>query len=562
MARVSRKANTVKSTEKSAMRIWNTALYIRLSVEDNGRDSDSLENQMALLERYVADRPELKRAGLFSDNGYTGTNFDRPGFQRMMSQVQAGKIDCIVVKDLSRLGRNYIETSEFIEKIVPFFGIRFISVNDGFDTEKSADAAQLTVSLHNIVNDYYAKDISRKVTSALRAKMERGDYIGNYAPYGYQKDPENKNRLIICPVTSPVIRKIFEWRAAGVSYMGINRRLNDLAIPSPGQYRAICGIETNNNKKRSAVLWNKHMVTEILQNEVYIGHTVQRKGSQCLYGGIPFHVTGKDEQITVNNTHEPIISDELFFKVQNVNKESAERSKASIGKYSNLPKSVNIYGKKFVCGECGKIMKLHRSISKNGDKAYFMFKCPTYAEHGSRGCFDVKMKQSELDKAVLNFIKAQMAVFIDAEDSIRRLLSKKEVADGSEKEIKALKQKLDSKNSLLQELYVDLKDGFLSRDEYLHHRAVIQSDIETLQARFDELEVAKSELETQITGEAKWRQLIEKYFAAEEMSAEIADAFIDSIAIYKDGSLKIRPKYMDELKALMEQAETTAEVAV
>ena len=304
------------------------------------------------------------------------------------------------------------------------------------------------------------------------------------------------------------------------------------------------------------------MVTEILQNEVYIGHTVQRKGSQCLYGGIPFHVTDSAEQITVRNTHEPIISDELFYKVQSVNKDSAERSKASAGKYSNLPKSVNIYGKKFVCGECGKIMKLHRSISKNGDKAYFMFKCPTYAEHGSRGCFDVKMKQSELDKAVLNFIKAQMAVFIDAEDSIRRLLSKKEVADGSEKEIKALKQKLDSKNSLLQELYVDLKDGFLSQDEYLHHKAVIQSEIEALKARLDELEAAKSKLDAQITGEAKWRQLIEKYFAAEEMSAEIADAFIDSIAIYKDGSLKIRPKYMDELKALMEQAETTAEVAV
>ena len=178
MARVSRKRKSLPEAA-AASRIWRTALYVRLSVEDNGKDADSIENQIALLESYVFGCPDLSKAGLFVDNGYTGTNFHRPQFQQMMEAVQAGVIDCIVVKDLSRLGRNYIETSQFIEKICPFYGLRFIAVNDGFDTAAVTDTAQLSMALSNIVNDYYAKDISRKVTSALQTKMEQGGYIGN-----------------------------------------------------------------------------------------------------------------------------------------------------------------------------------------------------------------------------------------------------------------------------------------------------------------------------------------------------------------------------------------------
>ena len=355
MARVSRKRKSLPGAA-AASRIWRTALYVRLSVEDNGKDADSIENQIALLESYVFGCPDLSKAGLFVDNGYTGTNFHRPQFQQMMEAVQAGVIDCIVVKDLSRLGRNYIETSQFIEKICPFYGLRFIAVNDGFDTAAVTDTAQLSMALSNIVNDYYAKDISRKVTSALQTKMEQGDYIGNYAPHGYCKDPENKNHLVIDPETAPVIRQIFQWRSEGVSYMGINRRLNEAGIPSPGQYRLEHGIETNNNRKERPVLWNKHMVTEILKNVVYIGHLAQKKGSQCLYAGIPYHITSEDEWIVVEHTHEPIIGAELFETVQKINRESAERSKANSGKYAYLPREKNIFGKKLTCAECGAVI--------------------------------------------------------------------------------------------------------------------------------------------------------------------------------------------------------------
>ena len=193
-------------------RLWKTAIYVRLSVEDNGSGSDSIDNQISLLENYISNHAYLTQVALYVDNGYTGTNFLRPEFQRMIEAAKAGEVECIVVKDLSRLGRNYIESARFIEKVCPFLNLRFISVNDGLDTETMTNESHLAVSLSNIINDFYAKDISRKVTSALRIKMERGDYIGNYAPYGYKKDPQNKNQLIIDDETAPVIIQIYEWR--------------------------------------------------------------------------------------------------------------------------------------------------------------------------------------------------------------------------------------------------------------------------------------------------------------------------------------------------------------
>ena len=559
MARVSRKKQNIPSTPvDTSVRIWKTALYVRLSVEDNGKESDSVENQTALLEEYVANHPHLKKTALFVDNGYTGTDFLRPEFTRMMEAVQDGLVDCVVVKDLSRLGRNYIETSQFIEKICPFYGLRFIAVNDTYDTATVTSEGQLSASLSNIVNDYYAKDISRKVTSALRAKMERGDYIGNYAPHGYRKDPENKNHLLIDPETAPVIQQIFEWRAEGISYMGICKLLNDAGIPSPGQYKLNQGIETNNNKKKRTVLWNKHKITEILKDIVYIGHLAQKKGSQCLYGGIPYHITSEEEWIVVKNPHEPLISEELFEKVQQINNAVLERQKANTGKYDHLPKEKNIYGKKFTCADCGAIMKLTRSFSTKKDKVYFTFKCPTYAEHGSRGCSDIKMRKADLDEAVFTFIKSQMDVFIDMENTLRRLLAMKKAKlkqNNTQQEIKALRQKLANKQSLLSGLYVDLKEGMLSQDEYGHHREIITADIKALETNLAELENAKNETEEQITGEMKWKFMIQRFYDATEMTAEMADAFIESMKLHEDGSLEIKLSYMDEFAALMNTCE-------
>ena len=398
--------------------IYKTAIYARLSREDNLNGSESIENQLEYIKSYLASRPYLECVDIYIDNGFTGTDFDRPNWQRLMEDVKDKKINCIVVKDLSRLGRNYIETGEFLEKICPFFGIRFIAINDNFDTDTAEANGQLSVSLSNIINDYYAKDISRKVTSALKTKMENGEYIGSWEKYGYLKSPENKNQLIVNPETAPVVQMIYKWRSEGISYMGINKKLNDMGIPSPGQYKADRGIVTNNNQKAHKILWNKHMVTEILKDTVYLGHLAQRKAGQCLYAGIPYGRFDEQDWIVVENTHEALISQELFDKVQEINRAAVEKTKANHGKYDYLPKAENIYGKKFTCADCGCVIKLVRSFSTKKDKAYFTFKCPSYAEHGARACTPKKMRKADLDAAVLETIKAQFDLFIDTHEAI------------------------------------------------------------------------------------------------------------------------------------------------
>lgn len=268
MARTSRKQQkpSLSQSYSEQTTLYNVAIYARLSVEDNGKDSDSIESQIEYLEDFIANDPTMRKVAVYIDNGFTGTNFMRPEFQRMIDAARLGDINCVVVKDLSRLGRNYVETGEFLEKVCPFIGLRFIAVNDNYDSEAVTNNSQLAASLSNIINDFYAKDISRKVFSALKTKMENGEYIGAWEKYGYLKDPENKNRLIVNPETAPIVQQIFLWRSEGMSYMGINKKLNEMDIPSPGQYKADRGIVTNNNQKKRRILWNKHIVTDILKD--------------------------------------------------------------------------------------------------------------------------------------------------------------------------------------------------------------------------------------------------------------------------------------------------------
>ena len=538
--------------------IHKTAIYARLSREDNLNQSDSIENQLSLLHDYVGNRPYLQLVGTYIDNGYTGTDFDRPEWQKLMEAVREKEVDCIVVKDLSRLGRNYIETGEFLEKICPFFGIRFIAINDNFDTDTAEASGQLSVSLSNIINDYYAKDISRKVSSALRSKMENGEFIGSWEKYGYLKDENNKNQLIINPETAPVVKQIFLWRSEGMSYMGINKKLNDSGIPSPGQYKANRGIVTNNNQKDRVILWNKHMVTEILKDVTYLGHLAQRKGSQCLYAGISFHRTEEQDWIVVENTHEPIIEQELFDKVQAINNAAAEKAKANSGKYDHLPKAVNIYGKKFTCADCGSVIKLVRSFSTKKDKVYFIFKCPTYAEHGTRACNAKKMRKADLDEAVLSAMKAQLDLFVDMQDSLHRLLAmKKAMASQSQQkdEIKSLKKKLDHKKGLFSGLYRDLREGLITDEDYAQAREIILADIDRMEKQLSELEGTTTRFEEQLRGEKKWAELVRKYHNATEVTAEMVDVMIASMKMNEDSSLEITFNHMDEFKAIYDTIE-------
>ena len=300
------------------------------------------------------------------------------------------------------------------------------------------------------------------------------------------------------------------------------------------------------------------MVTEILKDITYLGHLAQRKASQCLYVGISFHRTEEQNWIIVENTHEPIIEQELFDKVQAINNAAAEKAKANSGKYDHLPKAVNIYGKKFTCADCGSVMKLVRSFSTKKDKVYFTFKCPTYAEHGTRACNAKKMRKADLDEAVLATIKAQLDLFVDVQDSLHQLLALKKAKANQSKqkdEIKSLKKKLDHKKGLFGGLYRDLREGLISDEDYAQTREVIMGEIKRLEQQLSEIEGTTTRFEAQLRGEKKWAELVKKYYNATEVTVEMVDAMILSMKMNEDSSLSIEFNYMDEFKSIFDVTE-------
>lgn len=283
---------------------------------------------------------DMEFVSLFCDNGRTGTDFDRPQFEKMMDEVRKGTINCIVVKDLSRFGRNYKETGNYLERIFPFLGVRFIAVNDSFDT-LTAERTQegYIVPLKNLINEVYSKDISRKIDAALTMKQRRGEFIGAWAPHGYRKDPEDKHHLVINEETAPTVRQIFKWRSEGVSVVQIGRRLNDAGILSPSAYLYETGeVRT---EKYKGVLWHTQILKSILAHPVYIGHMVQGRKKQSFYEGKRQTYVDEANWIIVRHTHEPIIDEKTFEKVRQIANQRRTAYHDRLGKFAHLEQTEN-----------------------------------------------------------------------------------------------------------------------------------------------------------------------------------------------------------------------------
>lgn len=544
----------VRNPLADGLQVFETGLYGRLSVLDNGKpDGDSLETQISLMEEYVSQRPYLRYVRLYQDNGCTGTSFARPAWEELLRDVKRGKINCIVVKDLSRLGRNYIEAGEFLEKECPRLGVRFISINDGYDSASLNSADELTAALKNIINDYYAKDISRKTCSALAVKRRSGEYVGSYAPYGYRKDPDNKNRLLVDPVAAPVVRRIYEWRAAGDGYGTITRRLNEQGIPSPGRYRFEQGIVTNNNKKGSGLLWNRHVLSDILKNPVYIGHLVQGKCRGGLYRGIPVHAAPEEEWEISRHTHEAILPEGLFQTVQRINERQSAAYRANYGKYANLPKETNPYRDKLVCADCGARLKLCRSLAKNGARGYYSYLCPTYEEHRELGCTRKSIRSHVLDAAVLLSLKAQMTLFLEEEKVLSGLIAKRRDTPEGDREragCAALERQLSRKESLSAALYSDWKSGVLTYDEYRFAREQYVREIAALKRQLSEKRSVCGALAEQTETAAWWAERIRRHRDADRVTKELVDGLISRIQLNGGGEISVQFSFEQEQKML------------
>ena len=564
MARTSRKNPVATVAKPEKIEIFQTAIYLRLSLEDNQKkDADSLANQQALLMKYVEARPFLELAGIYTDNGCTGTDFDRPQFKQMMEDARSGKINCIIVKDLSRLGRNYVEAGDYLEKIFPFLGVRFIAVNDNYDSSNINSSDQLVASLKNLVNDAYAKDLSRKISTAMQEKRRRGDFVGAYEPYGYRRDPNNTSKLIIDPEIAPIVQEIFELRSTGIGIEKICRVLNEKGYPSPGRLRFERGIITHNNRKGSELPWNRHVLTDLLRNVVYIGNLAQGRVGVSLYQGIPYHQKDKSEWDVVTGTHEPIISMELWDQVQALNTKRSNEAKASFGKNADLPKRQNPYGSLLRCADCGRVIKQVRSYRKSGNKDYYTYKCPQYIELGAQACTFRRLTAEALDQAVLETMRRQMDVFLEMQTLLRQLMADNSTANEPDAQRKQqIRAELEQKRNVSASLYADYKDGTVSQEEYVYAKEKLRADIEALDQELYELQYTEKRTADVIIGEKKWSELIERYYRAESVTAEMVTAMIKEIRLHSDSTITIEFLYEDEFKALLSDCEAVrAEVA-
>lgn len=360
----------------------SVGLYIRLSKEDSGKhNQNTVENQKALLEDFVRSKADMKVFDVYIDNGFSGTNFERPAFQKMMEDAKSGKINCIIVKDLSRFGRSYLEIGNYLEKIFPFLNIRFISVTDHFDTFAAASSESgrpltngLEIPLKNIINEVYAKDISRKVGSAIEIKKKEGRYGGGVAPYGYRKSKTVKGKYEVDEEAAKVVRYIFGLRSEGYGYCSIVKILNEKEIKSPSAYRYEKGIVKN--EKLRDVLWKAYAIEDMLRDEVYLGNMVRGKTHSAMHKGEKRHPVPREEWIVVPGMHKPIVSKELFDAVQAVNEKRAQEHKKKLEKAKENPKRDNVFKGKIFCGDCGITMGC--SVGKHNSKSYY---CTNYREN-------------------------------------------------------------------------------------------------------------------------------------------------------------------------------------
>jgi DNA invertase Pin-like site-specific DNA recombinase len=552
MARKSRTA-ALTTPVSAAQKIYNTAIYARLSVEDcRDKESDSIENQIYLIKQYLEERPYLKLCSVFSDNGETGTNFNRPGFNAMMDDVRAGKIQCIVVKDLSRFGRNYIETGEYLEKIFPFMGIRFVSINDGFDNEDvNSNTDALIVSLKNLINDVYAKDISQKVISSLRTKQEKGEYIGGFAPYGYLKSSEDKHKLVIDTETAPIVRDIFKWKAEGMGDTLIARRLNEMGIPSPAKRHVDKG-EQKRVGKCKLFIWRDRTIRAITESPMYIGHMAQGRTKKALYDNTPFRVQPKSEWIIVKNTHEPIIDLATFERAQEA------RANNTGAFYKNYDKSKHMSGEKhlfkslLVCAECGSTLI---RVKTRTDPAGYSFICPVKRKNLGTDCSPKLVGETYLYKGVLESIKKEVKLAVNLSALVERL-NKLRSADNPEisitKRIAKLQTELKRLTSLKASLYENYVDKLLTEDEYIFSKQKYTKQMEEAKQRLEYLQEESVTHTKTLTPQNKWLQAFKRFTDHDELSSEMIHTLIDHITVCGNNDFHIVWNFRNEYEAICE----------
>ncbi len=554
MARKSRKNVDKQGLMPQMLPRSKAGLYVRLSVEDNNCDSgDSIQNQIAYLKGFVESRgDEFQLAEVYVDNGTTGTNFDREGWQRLLEDIKSGKIDCIIVKDFSRMGRNYIEVGNYIEKIFPFLGVRVVAVNDNFDSmKKTFQNDMLMNSLTNIVNEYYARDISRKVVQARKAMQDNGEYTSGQFPYGYKRSGENKRKMAADPEAADVVRKIFEWRVGGKSCTWIAGSLNELGIPSPGLYRFLNG-ERSYSKSRNA-RWKAENVSNIVTNPVYLGHTVQGKTwSSHFKGDGKAKRLPREEWKITENTHEPLVTEEQFAATMEMAERSRRKYKERMGAHADIPQVGNPLRGKIYCAGCGRKM-FRRSRVTDGVRNYHFY-CDS-----RRRMVDGECKQSYISEApLMDAVREAAEKQIQLLGSLREQWERQADPAGANGGLQGMAVKEEEEIRLIKKqkkvLYEDLKEAMLEQEDF--------------DREWERLSERQLQCEQRIKGmgyidasEKEAMETMQKYpdgffgLKDKDIPLELLASMVEKIAVMSQGQIEITYAYPDIVEKWCREAQ-------
>ena len=566
MARKSRKAQAQPVAEvKKEITALPTAIYARLSVENSGKDDDgnSLQNQIAVCEDYLDGCPHLRLTEVYSDNGKTGTVFDRPAWNRLMDDVRTGKVQCIVVRDLSRFGRDYVETGNYLEKIFPALGTRFISVKENFDNFTCGNAMEsLSVSLQNLVNAMYSRDISKKVSTALRAQMETGIFRNRNLPYGYLWN-EDKTAYVVDEEAAAVVRQIFEWKLREVSVYTIVERLKAGGIESPERHKRRAGTRNGGNIQGEG--WCPSTIRGILQNRAYIGEMICGKSETALYKGLKKRLTEKDNWIVVSDAHPPIVSVSDFEAVERqMQKDSTHRETAMEWSADIRAGMIDLFAGKIFCADCGKRMYYKRQRICGCKNVTFrgVYDCSTHVRRGHATCFNHFIRQDALNEKVFNAIRDQLQVALDYERLLLAMRGGSGEASVREKHkaaVASVKLRLNALKKKRAGLYESYVEGILNEEEYAFAKQTYEEQYEALNRLLDEAVERRERFLASISPDNKWLTMMRGAAGMTGLTQELVDAIIEKVLVYGGSRIEVVFNYNDVFYAMLECVEQIKE---
>ena len=539
---------------KQFKKIYHAAIYVRLSKEDGDvagaskAESNSISNQKELIRDFLKDKEDIVVVSERVDDGYSGSSFERPGFQQMLEDIRRGAVDCVIVKDLSRFGREYIDTGRYIERLFPALGVRFIAVNDHYDSLRGdGQGDEILVPFKNLINDAYCRDISVKIRSHLEVKRRNGEFIGAFAPYGYQKDGEDRHRLVVDAYAAGVVRDIFRMKLHGMSQDAIAGKLNRDGILSPMEYKNSRGINFRTAfRVKAASGWSPVAVRRILENEVYIGNLVQGRQSTPNHKVKKSIRKDKGDWVRVEKNHEPVVSERDFAVVQKLlgmdTRTAPDRE------------SVYLLSGVAVCGDCGAPMV--RKVSSVNGKRYCYYICSGHKAGGS--CGPHRIPVQALEDAVFVLLKRHIGCILDLERGLEyagtvpfRDLDVRKLEERREK----LLGEAERCRELRMMLYEDMKDGVITKEDYVELHAAYE-------ARGKEAQEAAGKAEREIRAvlegdedKYRWISYFKKYRDIGELTRNVVVALISEVRVYDRENIEVVFDFADQYRQALEYVE-------